>query len=278
MWPLMLLTWQELVRRRFVPAAIAAVALLVGLTAWGFWHLARDTHLSVLQVRGIMAALAVLVTYLFSFVLAAAGIALAAPTIATDIENGTLLPILARPLSRATIVAAKTIALAVAMAVFAAAALLCEFAAMRAVSGYWPPHPFVAALYLSAFSVVMVVLGVFLSSRMPAMASSIAGIAAFGIAWIGGIAGSIGEALDNATLLHAGTVTALLLPTDAMWRAAVYYLEPAALVAGMSQGAHNWPGPFFVTSPEPASIVVWTALWLLAVAAFAARGFEKRDI
>lgn len=278
MWPVMLITWRELVRRRFVPAAIAAGAVLVLLTSWGFWHLARDTHMTALEVRGVMSVLAVLVTYLFSFVLAAAAIALAAPTIATDIENGTLLPILARPLSRGTIVASKTLALAVAMAVFAGAAILSEFGAIRVVSGYWPPHPFFAAMYLAAFSVVMVVLGTFLSTRMPAIASSIAGIAAFGVAWIGGIAGSIGEALDNATLLHAGTVTALILPTDAMWRAAVYHLEPAALVAGMSQGAHNWPGPFFVTSPEPPAILVWTALWLLAVSALAIRSFARRDI
>lgn len=278
MWPIMKMTWLELMRRRFIPAAIVAVVVLVGLTSWGFWHLARDTHLSTLEVRGVMSVLAILMAYLFSFVLAAAAIALAAPTIASDVENGTLLPILARPLSRGTIVLAKTIALALIMAAFAALSVLLEFTAIRFVSGYWPPQPFTAASYLGVFAVVMVVLGTLLSTRMSAIASSIAGIAAFGVAWMGGIAGSIGQALDNTALLHAGTVTALLLPTDAMWRSAVFHLEPAALLVGMQANEHNWPGPFLVTAPEPGSIVVWTVGWLLVVVTVAVRGFARRDI
>jgi hypothetical protein len=69
-----------------------------------------------------------------------------------------------------------------------------------------------------------------------------------------------------------------LLPTDAMWRSAVFHLEPAALLVGIQANEHNWPGPFLVTSPEPASIVVWTAGWLLVVVALGVRGFSRRDI
>ncbi|MBV9271035.1 MAG: ABC transporter permease [Candidatus Eremiobacteraeota bacterium] len=274
----MRLTALELVRRKFVPAATIATLALILATSWGFWHLSHSTHLNLVQQRTITAVLSILMAYLFSFVIGFAAIALAAPTISNDVDNGTLLPILARPISRPAIVFAKTLALALISAAYAALSVLGEFAGINFVSGYWPPHPFLAAFFLALLAAVMVVLGVALSTRMSTIAASITGVGAFGVAWIGGIAGSIGQALGNTTLLHAGTLSALLLPSDAMWRFAVYDLQPVALVAGFSQHPGNWPGPFFVTAPEPASLFVWTCAWLVGVGAIGAGSFSARDI
>ena len=278
MLEVMRLTSLELVRRKFVPAAAIGTLALIVMTSWGFWHLSHSTHLNFVQQRTITAVLSILMAYLFSFVIAFAAIALAAPTISNDVDNGTLLPILARPISRRAIVFAKALALALISGAYAALSVLGEFAGINVVSGYWPPHPFLAAFFLALLSAVMVVLGVALSTRMSTIAASITGVAAFGIAWIGGIAGSIGLALGNTTLLHAGTMSALLLPSDAMWRFAVYDLQPVALVASFSQNPGNWPGPFFVKVPEPPSMFVWTCVWLVAVGAIAARSFSARDI
>lgn len=278
MLEVMKLTWLELVRRRFIPAAFVATLALIALTSWGFWHLAHTPHFTALAARGVTAILSILMAYLFSFVIAFAAIALAAPAISSDVENGTLLPILARPISRGAIVVAKTVALASISGAYAALSILGEFAAIRWLNGYLPPHPFAAAFYLALLAAVMVVFGVVLSTRMSAIAASIAGIGAFGVAWIGGIAGSIGQAIGNTTLVHAGTATALLLPTDAMWRFAVYYLEPVAIVAGFSQNPANWPGPFLVTAKEPTSMLVWTLCWIVALVAISARSFKTRDI
>jgi len=278
MFEVMRLTWLELVRRKFIPAAAIATLALIGLTSWGFWNLAHSSHLTLITQRGITAVLSIVMAYLFSFVIAFAAIALAAPTISNDIDNGTLLPILARPISRPAIVIAKAFALAIVSGVYAAASALGEFAAIYFVSGYWPPQPFLAAFYLALLSAVMVVFGVALSTRLSTIAASIAGVGAFGVAWIGGIAGSIGQTIGNTSLLHAGTLSALLVPTDAMWRFAVYYLQPVAVVAGFSQNPGNWPGPFFVTAQEPPAMLVWTCLWLIGVVAIAGRSFQTRDI
>lgn len=277
MWQIVFITWMELLRRRFVTVALVATLGLIALTSWGFWHLAHTSHASPLTLRTMMAVASILLAYLLSFVLAVAAIALTAPSIASDIENGTLLPILARPIARSSIVFGKTVALAAVVCAYAALASLGEFTAIRLTTGYWPPHPLSAAADLAVLSALMVVLGIYLSTRLSSIASSIAGIACFGMAWIGGIAGSIGVTLNNVTLVHAGTVTALLLPTDAMWRAAVYELQPAALLLGISSG-HGWPGPFFVTASEPPAMFVWTAGWLLVLLVMSVRSFQTRDI
>ncbi len=275
------LTLLELVRRRFVASAAVATAAIVAASAWGFLyvtHLRRDgVPIGHLELLGISAILTVLMAYLFSFVLAIAAVFLAAPAFAGDIESGVLLPLLARPVSRACVIGGKALALAAIMCAYAFAAAGSEFVAIKAVTGYLPPDPAAAIGYLCLLSLVMLALSFALSTRLSAIAASIIALCVFALAWIGGIAQSLGIFYANGSIEDAGTITQLLMPTDAMWRAAVYRLEPVAAVASLGQ-THVWPGPFFVLAPPPAPLVWWTAGWIVLLFAIAARSFAVRDL
>ena len=276
-----LLTMRELARRRFIVAAIAVTLLLTALTAWGFVHLTDvrkgGRHLSHLEILAISAVLLILVAYMFSFVLAVVGVFIAAPSVANDIESGVLLPVLTRPISRTALMTGKILALAVTVCAYAAFAAAVEFAVVRALTGYLPPHPFAAVAYLCLLALVMLVLAFALSTRLSAIAGSVVAIVFFGLAWLAGIAGSLGSFYGNEAVRNAGIISQLLLPTDAMWREAVFRLEPAAVLT-MGSAAHNWPGPFFVTSPPPLATVIWTIGWILAMYAVAMRSFALRDL
>jgi hypothetical protein len=276
------LTFKELMRRRFFAGAAIATALLVGITGWGFAYLnhvhARGggpvTHLEVLSMTSV---LLILVAYLFSFLLAMAAVFIAAPSLANDIETGVLLPVLTRPITRTSILTGKGVALAIIVALYAFLTGACEFAAVRAATGYVPPHPIAMLAFLALSGVVMTALAVLLSTRMPALAASIVAIVLFIIARIGGIAQTLGMYYDNDTVRHAATATQLLLPSDAMWQSALYRLEPESMIAALS-ASHVWPGPFFVTSPPPVPMVLWTIGWIVAIWALAARSFDLRDV
>jgi ABC-type transport system involved in multi-copper enzyme maturation permease subunit len=279
---MMALTANELRRKRFVAGAVVATAVLIGVTGWGFSYLpklhgANGVPVSHQHVLEMSAALVILIAYLFSFLLAMAAIFISAPSFANDIESGVLLPVLARPVSRGAVLAGKALALAIVIAIYAVVTGACEFAVVRAATGYLPPHPAIALLYLALSGIVMVALAILLSTRMTAIGASIVAIVAFIIARLGGTAQSIGMYYDNDTVRHAGTITQLLLPSDAMWQAALYPMEPASMVAGFLAG-HIWPGPFFVLAPPPLSMVVWTFVWIGAVSALAARSFSLRDL
>lgn len=275
------LTLTELVRRRFVAGAAAVTAVLIGATAWGFSYIVRirsgGAPVSHLEVLSITAVLVILVSYLFNFLLAMAAVFVSAPSVAGDLETGVLLPVLTRPLSRAAILLGKAIALAALIAAYTVITGACEFAAVRAATGYLPPHPATTLAYLVLSGIVMVMFALLLGTRMPPLAASIVAMGAFIMARLGGIAQSIGLHYANGTVMHAGTITQLLLPSDAMWQAALYRLEPASMIVRMSQ-VPNWPGPFFVTAPPPASMVVWTFVWIAAIALIAVRSFELRDL
>ena len=277
-----LLTVKELVRRRFIIAAIAVTLLLTALTAWGFSHLVTlhnkgGRPVSHLEILAVSAILLILIAYMFSFVLAVVGVFIAAPSVANDIESGILLPVLTRPISRTALMSGKIVALGAIVCAYAAFAGATEFAVVRAITGYLPPNPAQAIAYLCLLALTMLVLTFALSTRLSAIAASVVAIVLFGIAWIAGIAGSLGAFYGNDAVRNAGTLSQLLLPTDAMWREAVYRLEPAAILATNITG-HGWPGPFFVTSPPPLASVIWTIGWIAVVYVVAMRSFALRDL
>lgn len=276
------LTFKELVRRRFIAGALVATAVLVGLTGWGFFylnhlHAAHGRPVTHFEVLTMTSVLLILIAYLFSFLLAMAAVFIAAPSLANDVETGVLLPVLARPIARGAILAGKGLALAIVIGAYAVLTGACEFAIVYAATGYMPPAPAASLAYLALSGIVMTALALLLSTRMSALGASIVAVVAFIIVRLGGIAQSVGMYYDNETVRHAGTITQLLLPSDAMWQNALFGLEPASLIAAMSNG-HTWPGPFFTTTPPPAAMLVWTCAWIVAVALIAARSFALRDL
>jgi ABC-type transport system involved in multi-copper enzyme maturation permease subunit len=276
-----LLTFRELIRRRFIAGAAAVTAVLIGATGWGFSYIPHihrgGAPVSHVEVLGVTSVLLILVAYLFSFLLAMAAVFISAPSIAADVESGVLLTVVARPLSRGAILLGKGIALAAVIVAYTFVTGACEFAAVRASTGYLPPHPAIMLAFLALSGIVMTSLALLLGSRMSPLAASIVAMGAFIIARLGGIAQSIGIHYANDTVTHAGTITQLLLPSDAMWQAALYRLEPASMIAAMAN-AGTWPGPFFVTAPPPAAMLGWTIAWIVAVSAISIRSFDLRDL
>jgi ABC-type transport system involved in multi-copper enzyme maturation permease subunit len=276
-----LLTFKELVRRRFIAGAAVATGILIAVTGWGFSYLthvrSHGEPIAHLEVLTMTAVLVILIAYLFSFLLAMAAVFIAAPSVASDIESGVLLPVLTRPIARSAILGGKALALALVIAAYTIVTGACEFAVVRAATGYMPPHPAAMLGYLALSGVVMVALAMLLGTRMPAMAASIVAIGLFIVARLGGVAQSIGLHYGNQTVINAGTLTQLALPSDAMWQAALFHLEPAAMIASIA-ASNAWPGPFFILSPPPLAMLLWTLAWIAAVVALSARSFELRDL
>jgi hypothetical protein len=77
-------------------------------------------------------------------------------------------------------------------------------------------------------------------------------------------------------MLNIGTVVSLLLPSDALWRGASYYLESPSLLAmlGTSRGGI----PFFSTNPPATALVVWSIGYVAVVLVGAVLAFRQRDL
>src|SRR5205807_9535276 len=122
-------------------------------------------------------------------------------------------------------------------------------------------------------------LGLVLCSRLPGMTGSIIGLVAYFIAWVGGILGGVGLAIGNDALRHTCTVIGLLIPTDQLWRGAVFSMEPASiLAAARAAGRFTGGNPFLVSDPPAFAFLAWAAVWILGLLALTMWSFRKRDV
>jgi ABC-type transport system involved in multi-copper enzyme maturation permease subunit len=269
------LTIKESVRRRLLLAFIAITLVIVGLSAWGFDRLSHTSRLTSGESHVAVPQALILFMFMFSFVLALSASAIASPAISSEIESGVLMTIVTRPVRRTEVLLGKWLGLAALLAGYAAGVCLLEFAVVYWVSGDVPPSPVLVGVYLFAEGALLLTLALLLSTRMPAIAAGVIGIAVFGAGWLAGVVGALGSNLNIAALRTVGEVGRFVLPTDGLWHAAIYYLQSPALIADTGSREGN---PFYTQAAPAWPYLAWVACWFLIVLIAAVASFERREL
>ena len=278
------LTVQEASRRRLLLALVVLTLLVVGFSAWGFYKITTVTRsdgsvLPAQQVTLITSQLLIVVTFVYSGVLALSAAVLAGPLISSEVESGLLLSMLARPMRRSELVIGKWLGLAVLVAIYAAGSALLEIAAVDWATGYVPPHPIDLILYVGAEGLALLSLGLLLSTRLSGITGGVIALVAWLMAWIAGVVGDIGVGLQNQAIENIGTITHLILPTDGLWRGAVYAMEPdAVLVTLRAAGTIGRANPFAAVDPPPVEFLAWVVVWFAIMLALSIWSFRTREI
>jgi ABC-type transport system involved in multi-copper enzyme maturation permease subunit len=277
------MTIREAARRRLLLALVVLTLAVVGLTGWGFSRIAVLTgpdgaSLPPAEMQLAASQLLVLVAFMFSAVLALSAVIVAAPSISAEVESGIALAVLARPVSRYQVLVGKWLAFAFLIAVYAAATTATELTVVGLTTGYQPPGPVGLAAYLIAEGIVIMSLTLLLSTRLSGMTAGVIGLVLFFLAWLGGVAGTIGDVFNNAAIRNTGTVSQFLLPTDALWRGAAYELEPPVYRALFGLTPVRAGNPFFVDNPPSLLYLTWCAVWVGLVIGGAVVSFRRRDV
>lgn len=276
------LTMREAVRKKLIWVLGGLTLLVLVLSAIGLNRLVEtgmkgQSESDILQATSFIL---ILIMFAYSFVLALSAVFITVPSIAGEMETGTALAILTRPVSRAQFLLGKWVGLVVLTATYVTVASLAEFVVVNLTTGYTPPHPLMFIGFMVAETAVILTLALLVSTRMAPIAGGVIVLGGFMLAWMGGVAISLGRQFNVDALITGGTITRLLLPTDGMWKGAVYSLEPAALIAmARAQGADGIGNfPFFSLSPPSAAYIAWTAAWIVGILALAIRSFRHREI
>ncbi len=277
------LTILEALRRRLVWALMILTIALVGLTGLGFNLVvdnARDRGVQELELIVGVSQLLILVAFMFSFVLAITAAFLGAPAIAADLDSGVLLSIVARPIRRGDIILGKWLGLSAIVLGYSVAAGLLEVEVVRLITGYGPPDPFAASLYLGAQAVVLLTIALLLSTRLPTIAGGAVAVVLFGVSWMTGVLATVATALGLDDVAGTIETSRLIVPLDGLWRGTIFALEPSAALVILSGGGSNLAtrGPFYATTgPEPA-FLAYVAIWLAAVLGLAIFSFGRREV
>ena len=240
------LVLREASRRRLMLTVAVLTIVLVALTGWGFHKLATlhngQSTVPRYEVMAATSVITIMMAFMFSVILSLGAAFLGALSTGAEIDNGTLLAIVPRPLSRAEILTGKWLGNVALIGGYAAIISGAEFTVVNLATGYLPPHPVTAVLFLVVESITVLTFTMLLSVRLPAIAAGFTAVVLFGVAWIGGIIGAVAHLVNNQSLSQATLALSLLFPTDGLWRGAVYALEPAVLAA--SAAAPQSGNPF----------------------------------
>jgi len=272
-------TLLEAVRRRLVLAAVLLSAAFVILFTVAFSILYGRAR-SVEDQDGVFLVFAgtlqtVLGLYAVQFLAAFLALLLSVGAISSEVESGTLHAVLARPLRRSEYLLGRWLASAGLLAgyvtVMATALLLVAWV----VADYQPVDPVRAVLLMVLEAVLLLTVGLLGSTFLPTLANGVVLFSLFGLAWMGGIVEFVGDTVGNQTMVDLAVAVSLLFPSDAIWRAASYYLQPPTFLGvAVSRGGI----PFASLTPPTAALTAWALAYPAAALLGALRTFERRDL
>jgi ABC-type transport system involved in multi-copper enzyme maturation permease subunit len=277
------LTVAEAARRRILLILLILTVVSVTLTTWGIDRLvslARESGTEEFEIQIAVSQILILVAFMFSFVLAMTAAFMGAPAIAADLDSGVAHAMLARPIRRADLVIGRWLGLAVIVAGYTAASGLLEIGAVQLVTGYSPPQAWVAIAFLSAQSIILLTLAVALSTVIPSIAAGAVCVVVFGLGWMAGVFAGVGRFFEAGALVTVAEASRWLLPSDGLWRGAVYGLEPplVAIAASGGLGPRADANPFYAATPPPTAFVVWAVVWVGLVLGLAVVALSRRDL
>lgn len=272
------LTLREAANRKVlvVGAVISAAFLLLFWLGFavGFNQAVTDSDdATITAAAGTV--MTVLGLYAVQFLAAFMAVLLASGAVAPEIDSGRLHAVLARPLSRTSWLAQRAGTFAGLAAVYIAAMSGAILAIAKGVAGYEAIAPARAVGLLALEVVVLVALGTALSVRLSAIAAGVVVIALYGAAWIAGIMEIVGTVLGNGTLEQIGVAVSLVIPSDALWRGASYYLQSPAYVAATS--VEN-AVPFAGSAAPSGLLIAWAVAYAAGWWLLADRWFRRRDL
>lgn len=275
------LTVGEAARRKILWVLIGLAILAVAVTGWGVDRLvalAREQGATDAEVRLAVSQVLIFIAFQFGFVLAMTAAFLGSPAIASDLESGVALALLARPLRRSSYLLGRWLGLAFVVVAYAGLSAALAIAVVGWVSGYTPPDPVLPVVYLAGQALVILTLTVFLSTRLPPIGGGAVAVVAYGLAWMAGVLTDIGQAFGADPLRTIGDVGRVLLPTDTLWRGVVYGLEPPLVIIAAAGVRAAQANPFFASSPPPNEFVLWSVAWVAIVLGLAILILRRREI
>ena len=273
------LTFREAIRRKIVLAALVlgiAFLLLYGL---GFYYIQQEFNVANVNFRPPSAAirnqaynvLFLAGQYVVNFLCVAISALITADSLAGEIQSGTIQAIITKPIRRSEVVLGKWLGHAALLLLYL---LLLGGGVVFVVwlLAHFSVNNWLAGLALVYFNCLIVMtLTLALSSTLSTMATGGAVFGAYGLSFIGGWVERIGTYLNNQTAANLGILSSLIMPSDAIWSKAGGLMSSAL----MNMGGVN---PF-TSGAEPSTLMlVYAALYLLAMLGIAVRQFGKRDL
>ena len=266
------ITLREAARRKVLLAAALLSAGYLALFALGVATQFRGPHAPAALIRQeITASLLQLALYGVSFLAALLAIVSSLETVAGEIGSGAIQALATKPLPRWQLLLGKWLGFAALLAGYVAVMTAGVTLVLWLGRGYAAPHLFAAAALIWSEALVLLTLTLWFATFSSPLASGVAALGLYGLAFIGGWVEQIGALTGHPGAVRVGIVASLICPSEELWRRASYLLRSPL------PGASRFT-PFGVASAPSGAMVVYAAVYLAAILALALRHFSCRDL
>ena len=272
---IMHLTFLEMRRRRIVLAAVACGVgcLVVFAVAVYLLHtLHHPVHPRPLLQRRLILQLQTLAgLYAVNLMSVTVAVMLPVDAISGEIVSGAMQTLASKPVHRAQILLGKWLVYWLMIAAYTTTMVLGVVLAMRLITGFAQAHVPEAVGLMTLQGTVLLSVVVAGGARLTTIATGLIAFAFYSVAVVGGWIEQIGVMMGDSGARYVGTAISLVSPTDALWRRALYLLQPPV----MSQVSIT---PFSPASVPSVAMVWWAAAFAVGALALAATWFEKRAL
>jgi Cu-processing system permease protein len=269
------LTLHEAARRRILAATLLGAAAFLVLFGIGFHFVALNVEhqagVSVLRRRILLNFLTLAGLYATHFLTLMTAVLLPVDTLSGEIASGVVQTVASKPVHRSSIVLGKWLAFSlVAIAYFAVVAG--GVLVIARTIGHFTPPGLAQGLPLMALEAVLFVsLSIAGGARLATVTNGILVFGLYGLAFIGGWVEQVGALAGNLAAENVGTVASLLMPTEALWQRAAYFMQPTVM-----RDLHLTP--FSPASLPSEAMVWWAVLYAVLVLLSGIQAFRKRAL
>ena len=267
------LTFQEASRRWVLWVALLLGLLFLVVYGIGFREILKDMskNASLLEQSEFSNFILLAGLYAVSFLTLIMTVLTSVDTLAGEIASGTIHTLVSKPLRRWEIVLGKWLGftgmLTLYLLLMAGGVLLIVYW----LSGYTAPNV-LAGLSMMWLNINLVLcVSLFGGSFLSTLANGVLVFGLYGVAFIGGWIEQFGAFLKNASAINIGIISSLILPSEALWKRAVYEMQSPLI------GALGFT-PFSSTSTPSPIMVVYALIYLLIMLGLAMRQFSRRDL
>ena len=268
------LTFREAARRWILWVASLMGILFLIVYSVGYHEIYQEVvreGTNRLQTREFTNFLQMAGLYAVNFLTLIIAVLTSVDTLAGEISTGTIHTLVSKPIHRWQIVIGKWLGfsgmLTLYLLLMAGGVVLSGYL----ISGYVASN-LASGLFLMWMNVMLVLsISICGGAILSTLANGVLTFGLYGVAFIGGWVEQFGSLMKNPAAVNIGIITSLIMPSEALWKRAVYQMQsPLASAFGLT--------PFSSISTPSPLMIVYAAIYSVAAMSLAIYFFNRRDL
>jgi len=273
-WIMAGVTFREAARKKFLWMAFLAGLAFLALFGTGM-HFQVKSHRNLPPIiyRQILMGMLLVGFYAVDLLAVLMTILTSVDTISGEIGSGTIQAIATKPIPRWQLLIGKWIGFAGMSAGYVAV----MFAGVSAV-GYFIgsivlPHVYRGAALVFLECLLVLTITLLCGTWFATITNGAIVLGLHGLAFLGGWIEQIGALTDSQNLVTVGVVASLLMPSESVWRRAVFEMQST-----FTRSVTQQIGPFSNASAPSLTMIVYAVAYLLVALSIAIYHFHERDL